>query len=248
MTDPMINTPTAAATSTNSTIPSFFSQILNTLINPAAALAAVPQQSGRHLWLLAIQVVLTTGIIYWFYAGMSPAWLVEQQILHAGELTPAETEQIRAAMAGMASATPIIGAVSVAIGSLAFTAITAGYLLLTGTLQKALNYGQWFALVVWSQLPALLNILGLAVLVLLSDSPDQPLMLVNYASLNQLVLDLPVGHALYTWAESINVFLIWQLWILFAGLQSAAAFSAKRAAVVVGTPVLLIFGLWALLA
>ena len=179
MTDPMINTPTAAATSTNSTIPGFFSQILNTLINPAAALAAVPQQSGRHLWLLAIQVLLTTAIIYWFYAGMSPAWLVEQQILHAGELTPAETEQIRAAMAGMASATPIIGAVSVAIGSLAFTAIIAGYLLLTGTLQKALNYGQWFALVVWSQLPTLLNILGLAVLMLLSDSPDQPLMLVK---------------------------------------------------------------------
>ncbi|WP_031569440.1 YIP1 family protein [Rheinheimera texasensis] len=248
MTDPVISTPTAATTSANIATPGFFSQILNTLLNPSAAMATVPQQSGRHLWLLAIQVLLTTAIIYWFYAGMSPAWLVEQQILHAGELTPAETEQIRAAMAGMAGATPIIGAVSVAVGSVAFVAICAGYLLLTGTLQKALNYGQWFALVVWSQLPALLNILGLAVLVLLSDSPDQPLMLVNYASLNQLVLDLPVGHALYTWAESINVFLVWQLWILFAGLQSAAAFSAKRAAIVVGTPVLLIFGLWALVA
>jgi len=102
--------------------------------------------------------------------------------------------------------------------------------------------------VVWSQLPTVLNILGLALLVLLADSPDQPLMLVNYASLNQLVLDLPVGHALYTWAESINVFLVWQLWILFAGLQSAADFTAKRAAIVTGTPVLLIFGLWALFA
>ncbi len=246
MTDPVIAAPqqTAVATST----PGFFSQILNTLLNPSAAMATVPQQSGRHLWLLAIQVVLTTAIIYWFYAGMSPAWLVEQQILHAGELTPAETEQVRAAMAGMASATPIIGAVSVAVGSVAFVAICAGYLLLTGKLQKALSYNQWFALVTWSQLPALLNILGLAVLVLLADNPDQPLMLVNYASLNQLVLDLPVGHALYTWAESINVFLVWQLWIVFAGLQSAAAFSAKRAAIVVGTPVLLIFGLWALLA
>ena len=245
MTDPVISaTQPAAATTT----PGFISQILNTLLNPAAAMAAVPQQSGRHFWLLAIQLLLTTAIIYWFYAGMSPAWLVDQQMLHAGELTPAETEQIRAAMAEMAGATPLIGAVSVAVGSLAFTAITAGYLLLTGKLQKALNYGQWFALVVWSQLPALLNILGLALLVLLADSPDQPLMLVNYASLNQLVLDLPVGHALYTWAESINVFLIWQLWIVFAGLQSAAGFTAKRAAIVTGTPVLLIFGLWALLA
>ena len=245
MTDPVISaTQPAAATTT----PGFISQILNTLLNPAAAMAAVPQQSGRHFWLLAIQLLLTTAIIYWFYAGMSPAWLVDQQMLHAGELTPAETEQIRAAMAEMAGATPLIGAVSVAVGSLAFTAITAGYLLLTGKLQKALNYGQWFALVVWSQLPTLLNILGLALLVLLADSPDQPLMLVNYASLNQLVLDLPVGHALYTWAESINVFLIWQLWIVFAGLQSAAGFTAKRAAIVTGTPVLLIFGLWALLA
>lgn len=248
MTDPMISAPTAAATATNSTTPGFFSQLLNTLLNPAAAMATVPQQSGRHLWLLVIQLLLTAAIIYWFYTGMSPAWLVEQQILHAGELTPAETEQIRAAMAGMAGATPLIGAISVAVGSLAFTAITAGYLLLTGKLQKALSYGQWFALVVWSQLPTLVNILGLAVLMLLADSPDQPLMLVNYASLNQLVLDLPVGHALFTWAESINVFLIWQLWILFAGLQSAAAFSAGRAAIVVGTPVLLIFGLWALVA
>lgn len=243
MTNPVIS-----ATPQATTAPGFLSQILNTLLNPAAAMAAVPQQSSRQFWLLAIQLLLTTAIIYWFYAGMSPAWLVEQQLLHAGELTPAETEQIRAAMASMAGATPIIGAVSIAVGSLAFTAITAGYLLLTGKLQKALNYGQWFALVVWSQLPALLNILGLALLVLLADSPDQSLMLVNYASLNQLVLDLPIGHALYTWAESINVFLIWQLWILFAGLQSAAGFTAKRAAIVTGTPVLLIFGLWALLA
>ncbi len=240
--------PVSSATPQTTTAPGLIGQILNTLLNPAAAMAAVPQQSGRHFWLLAIQLLLTTAIIYWFYAGMSPAWLVDQQLLHAGELTPAETEQIRAAMASMAGATPIIGAVSVAVGSLAFTAITAGYLLLTGKLHKALNYGQWFALVVWSQLPALLNILGLALLVLLADSPDQPLMLVNYASLNQLVLDLPVGHALYTWAESINVFLVWQLWILFAGLQSAAGFTAKRAAIVTGTPVLLIFGLWALFA
>ncbi|MDZ7870544.1 MAG: YIP1 family protein [Rheinheimera sp.] len=246
MTDPVITAP--QQTTAITTTPGFVGQILNTLLNPSTAMAAVPQQSGRHFWLLAIQLLLTTAIIYWFYAGMSPAWLVDQQMLHAGELTPAETEQIRAAMAGMAGATPIIGAVSVAVGSLAFTAITAGYLLLTGKLQKALNYGQWFALVVWSQLPALLNIVGLALLVLLANSPDQPLMLVNYASLNQLVLDLPVGHALYTWAESINVFLIWQLWILFAGLQSAASFSSKRAAIVTGTPVLLIFGLWALLA
>ena len=222
MTNPVIS-----ATPQTTTAPGLIGQILNTLLNPAAAMAAVPQQSGRHFWLLAIQLLLTTAIIYWFYAGMSPAWLVDQQLLHAGELTPAETEQIRAAMASMAGATPIIGAVSVAVGSLAFTAITAGYLLLTGKLQKVLNYGQWFALVVWSQLPALLNILGLALLVLLADSPDQPMMLVNYASLNQLVLDLPIGHALYNWAESINVFLIWQLWILFAGLQSAASFHCQ---------------------
>ncbi|MFC0046904.1 YIP1 family protein [Rheinheimera tilapiae] len=240
--------PVMSATPQTTATPGFISQILNTLLNPAAAMAAVPQQSGRQFWLLAIQLLLTTAIIYWFYAGMSPAWLVDQQLLHAGELTPAETEQIRAAMASMAGATPIIGAVSIAVGSLAFTAITAGYLLLTGKLQKALNYGQWFALVVWSQLPALLNILGLALLVVLADSPDQPLMLVNYASLNQLVLDLPIGHALYNWAESINVFLVWQLWILFAALQSAAGFTAKRAAIVTGTPVLLIFGLWALFA
>jgi len=245
MTDPVISaSPQVTATIT----PGFIGQILNTLLNPATAMKAVPQQSGRHFWLLAIQLLLTTAIIYWFYAGMSPAWLVDQQMLHAGELTPAETEQIRAAMASMAGATPVIGAVSVAVGSLAFTAITAGYLLLTGKLQKALNYGQWFALVVWSQLPTVLNIFGLALLVLLADTPDQPLMLVNYASLNQLVLDLPIGHALYTWAESINVFLVWQLWILFAGLQSAAGFTTKRAAIVTGTPVLLIFGLWAVFA
>lgn len=245
MTDPVISaSPQVTATIT----PGFIGQILNTLLNPATAMKAVPQQSGRHFWLLAIQLLLTTAIIYWFYAGMSPAWLVDQQMLHAGELTPAETEQIRAAMASMAGATPVIGAVSVAVGSLAFTAITAGYLLLTGKLQKALNYGQWFALVVWSQLPTVLNIFGLALLVLLADTPDQPLMLLNYASLNQLVLDLPIGHALYTWAESINVFLFWQLWILFAGLQSAAGFTTKRAAIVTGTPVLLIFGLWAVFA
>lgn len=242
MTQALTDTPTQQSSS------GFFSQIINTLLNPAAAMAAVPSQRQRHWVLLAIQLVCTAAIIYWFYAGMSPAWLVEQQILHAGALSPAETEQVRAALAGMTGATPLIGAVSVAVGGFAFMAVMAGYLMLTGKLQKTLSYSQWLALVVWSQLPALLNILGLVVLVLLAGNPDQPIMLVNYASLNQLLLDLPVGHALFTWAESINVFLIWQLWILFAGLQSAAGFTAKRAAWVVATPVILIFGVWALIA
>ncbi len=245
---------TPATESTLSTAPapqsgmSFAGQVLQTLLNPGAAMAQVPGQTHRHYWLLALQLLISAAVLYWFFAGMSPGWLVEQQLMHAGELTPAETEQIRAAMAQMAGSTPIIGAVSAVVGSLLFCAVLAGYLLLTGKLQKALSYSQWFALTVWSQLPGTISLLGLVLLKLFAGTGDLPLTLANYASLNQLVLDLPVGHALFQWAEQLNLFLGWQCWILIAGLQTAAGFSRSRALLTVLTPLVAVFGIWALVA
>ena len=92
-----------------------------------------------------------------------------------------------------------------------------------------------------------LNTIGLILLVLFADTPNLPLATANYASLNQLVLQLPIGAPFYTWAEAFNLFMFWQIAVMAIGLKQWCNFSMVKATLFAALPTVLIFGIWALL-
>ena len=218
--------------------------MLDIFIAPSQAFARL-NQTGAHAWILLLQIIVVTAVFYWFYAGMSPQWLIEQQVLMAGDLSPAETEQMRSAMAQTAEYMAIIGSVSVALMTLVITAITAGYLHLVTRLSGDFAYQDWFGFTVWSQMPLLLNSAGLLVITLLATSADLPLSTPSFASLNQLLLQLPLNHAFYTWAETLNMFYLWQIVLVTLGLKQWCQFSTGKALLLASLPTLLIYGIWA---
>lgn len=228
------------------TNPNFLSVCSNILVSPNLA-----WQQLREKFLIApallLQIILTSAAIYLFYSGMSAEWLVEQQLLQAGDLTPAETEQARAMMAQTVTYTPIIGVVSVVVMSLLMHAIFAGYYHLIGKMAGNFSYSQWFAASVWSQMPLLLNMLGLMLLTLLADNPNLPLSTANYASVNQLLLQLPPSHSFYFLTESLNLFYFWQVALLTLAFRQWCQFSLTKALLLAALPLVLIFGTWALL-
>lgn len=227
--------------------PGFFSQLVQVLFQPAQGMAPVLQQGGRHWLALLLTVLIASAVSFQMFNGMSPEWLVEQQMLQMGnDLSPAEQEQTRAYLAQSAGMTPILSPVFIAIGTLLMAAILATYLLLTGRMSSDLKYGQWFALVNWSQLPTIVCMLGTAVLLLLSDTPNVSMNLMNFASVNQLLLGLTPESPWFALTEALSLFMLWQVWILHAGLVSAAGYTAQRATLVVSAPLVLIFGGWAL--
>ncbi len=222
------------------------SSLLDIFIAPKQAFANL-RGSGGNLLLLLAQLLFTALAFYLFYQGMSPEWLVEQQLLHAGELTPAELEQTRAVMAQTAPYTAIIAAVTGPLMLLLVNAILAGYLHLISKMSGDFRYQDWFGFSVWSQMPMQLNTIGLILLVLFADTPNLPLATANYASLNQLVLQLPIGAPFYTWAEAFNLFMFWQIAVMAIGLKQWCNFSMVKATLFAALPTVLIFGIWALL-
>jgi len=204
-------------------------------------------QSRKAGWLaLVILLLMTSGSILYFYGGMSPEWIVEQQMLQTPEQSPAEDKQVRQFLTEQAPYTGTLGAIFNAIFYMIILAVFAAYFKFAGRSNEQQTYGDWFNFAIWTQMPMLVHIVGFLALVVTANTPDLPIMLANYSSLNQLVLDLPMSHNMYTWAETINLFYLWSIFIAAKGLMNWCKMSATAATIYSAVPYVVVFGLWAM--
>ncbi|WNO59735.1 YIP1 family protein [Rheinheimera sp. MMS21-TC3] len=221
--------------------------IADLYVAPKSLFNTLAEKKGWSVIVFFLLLLVNTGVMYAFYAGMSPMWLVEQQISAiAHTLSPAEIETTRAAMGHMADKTKYIVAASVLVMTPIMLAIIAVYLMLVGNPGKKRPYGDWYAMTVWVSLPGLLNVLGLAVLILLSSTPDMPINTPNYLSVNQLFLQLGPQDAWFSWAESLNLIYLWTTALTAVGLKCWSGYSTIKASLLAVAPLLIIYGLWAL--
>jgi hypothetical protein len=215
---------------------------------PSNLFSALPSHRSWAWAALALLIAVQIASIYAFFGPMSPEWIVEQQLAVAG-LSANEAEAARPTLMAMAPNIAHISAASSVMMVGLFPALLAlvyflGERLLSGSRQ---SYGSWFSISVWAQMPMLLNALGLIVLSLLAASPDQPLAVANYASLNGLILDLPLGHPWYNWAQAFSVFFIWSSVLIAIAVRVAQPIAWGRALLLGALPYVLVFGVWAVL-
>ncbi|MDX1678482.1 YIP1 family protein [Arsukibacterium sp.] len=220
--------------------------LLDIYVAPKQLFNVLPEKKGWSWVALLIMLTVNAFGLWYFYSGMSPEWIVEQQIAQtAHTLTPAEIEQSRAVMGQMANKTGIISVAAILVITPIMLAIMALYLMLVGNPGHKHSYGDWFAVAVWSNMPGILNMLGLIVLVLISSDPNLPLTTANYLSLNQLLLGLEPGHTWYTWAESFNLIYLWIGALFAVGLHCLSGYNAVKSTLLGFAPLVVIYGLWA---
>ena len=199
---------------------------------------------------LLIVLLLTSTANFMFLDNMSPEWIIDQQLMQAGEMTVAEEKQAKAMIAQTVEHTGTMAAVFSAISLVIFMAIFAGYYTLAAKTAGAdapkHSYGDWFSFSIWTQMPLLVNTIGFFVLFATAASPDLPLTLANYASINQLFLGLSVGDDFYMFAESLNLFFIWSIVIAGVGLQKCLNMSVGKSYLIAALPYLAVFGIWLL--
>ncbi len=221
----------------------------DTILAPASAFVAVRQ---RPVWawlalaLVALASALSIGI---FMGGMSPEWIVDQQLLTEPEMSADELEVARSTLLQVAPYTAAIGAV---MGALMLPLIAALLALVYVGAERVLarernSYGRWFAAASFSLLPLVLSAIGLIVLKLLSAEPNVPLDLANYASLNTLALGLAPGERGYGLASSLNLFYLWSIGLVAVAARQWSGLDWGRALLLGALPYLLVFGLWAAL-
>jgi hypothetical protein len=228
---------------------SFGKTLIEIFVNPSPAFAAVKRNFSWSWLVLALQLLTFAGVLFWFYQGLTPQWLVEQQLLHSPELSPAEIEQSKAMLGQMANAMPMVAPVFGAITVVIILALNAFYLHIYGKMAGLKeSFGGWFSLTVWSQMPLIPNILGFAALILASSTADIPLSAVNYASVNQLLFNQAIGDPYYNLLESISVFTFWQIGLMALGIQQWTSQSFGKALAIAAAPYAVVYGIWALIA
>lgn len=183
----------------------------------------------------------------YFFSGMGTDWIIEQQMQYVHDASPSEIEMMES---NMAKAANFVGITS-AVGSLFMVIITivflGGYYKLLIRSNHELLYSDWFAFTVWTHMPLMINAIGIFALSISSSSPDLPFSLANYASLNQLILNLKPNEDFFLLAETISLFTLWTICLSAYGLTRWTALSLFKATAYSVLPYFIVFGIWSLI-
>ncbi len=226
--------------------PSAVQALIDTYLAPSAAFGALrdkPVWAWLALGLIALITALATML---FLGGMSPEWIVDQQLLAQPEMSDNERRESRDALLAVAPYTGVIGAVFSAI-SLPILAAALGLVYFLGerVLSSQRNaYGRWFAGAAFSMLPLALGSLGLIVLTLLSAESNVPLDTAQYSSVNRLWLGLTPGESGYALASSADLLYLWCAFLAAVAARVWSGLDWARALLIGALPYLLVFGIW----
>jgi len=207
----------------------------------------------KWAWLGLALIITISGIAsLLFFNGMSPEWIVQQQLAQSPDLSAQEATQAEDTMMKMAEYTGAMAAIIGGVFILLMTSVFAGYNMLIGksaaVTKPDFKYGDWFSFTLWTSMPAIINTLGFMVLFLTAATVELPLSMANYASVNQLFFNYVPSDALYTWAESLNVFSLWSIFLTAVGFQRCCSMSLVNSTVAAILPYFVIFGSWFALA
>ena len=222
------------------------SNLLNVYLAPKASFSSTDKLKSATWLSLLLIIGLTVVSNLTFYADMSPEWIVEQQTMQMTDMSDIERQQVATYMMESAPYTGYISAVISSVLFLITTFMLTAYFSFVGRNDSALGFKEWFALSVKMQLPLAINILIFMLIFMTAGHPEQPISLVNYASLNQLVFGLDASNAYYNLLENINVFYIWSILIGAYGVHALLNKSIAKSMVIAGLPYLVVFALWAL--
>ncbi|MBM7074130.1 YIP1 family protein [Shewanella sp. 202IG2-18] len=228
-----------------------FGAITDIFLSPTKAFNGLKEAKGWS-WSAFLLIILFSSVaMYLFYTTVDPNYLVDQQIAALGdELTAQEHD---AAVNGIKQFADIqiyfaICAPIVAIAL--FNALYAFYFMLISKIdpQSDMKFGAWYGFSIWTMMPAVINSLGTIILVTTAKTDQLSQSIFNYASLNQLVLNLDIHNAYYGLVESIGLFTVWGMILTIIGLKSWTNFTKNQAVIYGLLPSVVIFGIWFLIA
>jgi hypothetical protein len=220
--------------------------LLNVYLAPSASFENVEKLKSAT-WL---SLTIIVGLIFLsntlFYSDMSPAWIVEQQMQHMTDLSDNERQQIATYMLESADHIGIISSIVSSLFFLFSTFLLAAYFALIGRASPSLGFQEWFALSVKMQLPLVVNLLVFMLIFLSAGNSEQPISLINYASVNHFVVGLEPGNGYYNLLENLNLFYVWSMLIGAFGLKALLGKGFTKSLLLAGTPYVIFFVTWAI--
>ena len=225
--------------------------LVDIFISPSRAFNGLKEAKGWSFVAFILLAGILAASMFAFYNKADPQFLIDQQVAAASvDATIAEQKMIRQSMEQTIDMQVWFAMFGTIIGLAVINALMAGYYLFVSKQDPEANYGYgaWYGFGVWTMMPMIISSLGLLILVLTASTDQISQTLFNYASINQLLIGLEIGHPFYTLLESLNIFSIWGIFIAAIGLKSWTNFTFNKALLFAALPSIAIYGIWTVIA
>ena len=225
--------------------------LVDIFISPSKAFNGLKEAKGWSFVAFILLAGILAASMFAFYNKADPQFLIDQQVAAASvDATIAEQKMIRQSMEQTIDMQVWFAIFGGIIGLAVINALMAGYYLFVSKQDPEANYGYgaWYGFGVWTMMPMIISSLGLLILVLTASTDQISQTLFNYASINQLLIGLEIGHPFYTLLESLNIFSIWGIFIAAIGLKCWTNFTFNKALLFAALPSIVIYGIWTVIA
>jgi len=223
--------------------------LVDIFISPSKAFNGLKEAKGWSFVAFILLAGILAASMFAFYNKADPQFLIDQQVAAASvDATIAEQKMIRQSMEQTIDMQVWFAMFGGIIGLAVINALMAGYYLFVSKQDPEANYGYgaWYGFGIWTMMPMIISSLGLLILVLTASTDQISQSLFNYASINQLLIGLEIGHPFYTLLESLNIFSIWGIFIAAIGLKSWTNFTFNK--LFAALPSIVIYGIWTVIA
>ncbi|MCO6356986.1 YIP1 family protein [Pseudoalteromonas shioyasakiensis] len=225
--------------------------LVDIFISPSKAFNGLKEAKGWSFVAFILLASILAASMFAFYNKADPQFLIDQQVAAASvDATIAEQKMIRQSMEQTIDLQVWFAMFGGIIGLAVINALMAGYYLFVSKQDPEANYGYgaWYGFGVWAMMPLVIYYLGFLILVLTASTNQISQTLMNYSSINQLLIGLEIGHPFYTLLESLNIFSIWSIFIAAIGLKSWTNFTFNKALLFAALPSIVIYGIWTVIA
>lgn len=225
--------------------------LVDIFISPSKAFNGLKEAKGWSFVAFILLAGILAASMFAFYNKADPQFLIDQQVAAASvDATIAEQKMIRQSMEQTIDMQVWFAMFGGIIGLAVINALMAGYYLFVSKQDPEANYGYgaWYGFGIWTMMPMIISSLGLLILVLTASTDQISQSLFNYASINQLLIGLEIGHPFYTLLESLNIFSIWGIFIAAIGLKCWTNFTFNKALLFAALPSIVIYGIWTVIA
>lgn len=221
------------------------------LFEPRAAFAELDARP-RYWWPLLVVLASSVALTIWYVSFVDLEWLSFEETRQSPFAANMTDEEV-ALRARESAERPgiqvffraLIGAVGIAIGLL----ISALYYLIAGKLTGVRrSFRHWLSLSAWVSLPAAVGIIPSGLVMLTSNSTQLPQTSLQPLSLNGLFFGLEQGQTGFALASGINLFHFFALYLATVAVKLWSGRSWLFSFLFSALPLLLIVGIWALVA
>ena len=214
----------------------------NVILEPSPTFARLKDKT--RAWVpLAVLILLTLAISYWYIATLDFAWFREHMLAVRGTVKPEE----RAALDHFFARDRMLWTLGIGtlVGTPVVYALTAVYYLLAGKIMGAgIGYGKWFGFAAWTSIPRLLA-LPLMALQIATSGGRLTMEDANMVSLNYLLLHLPLSSPWASFATNLDLTSLWTMALAAIGLKAWTGRSTAACTFAAVLPYVLVYGIWA---